>query len=115
MVNLKHSLVTVLLFGVFGLHAQSVEKIFYTKEGRITTADSGYYFTLGSKIQEPRAGGSRETFFTSSGRPRSLETFDSSGLRTDLYHEYYEDGSVKETSSYVMGRPSGDVRKFYPG
>lgn len=92
----------------------------YDRYGKLTRKSESHYYRTGVMIvrkmsvtQDTVFTDSTRTYFTASGKLRSKEFREADGKLHGDYIEYFENGSIKERSSYNEGRLVSDNYGFY--
>jgi TonB family protein len=107
----KKICIIYLLFAVGTLNAQGIERKFYDGDDRRVEESRSVYF---KDDKETRDGDTVRSFYTVTGRPRSVEVVNKHGVRNGSMLMYHENGAVKAKGNYKSGVPTGDIISWYP-
>jgi TonB family protein len=107
---------TPVLFGMFFIssvvNAQEKSIEYYSHEGKPVDKASSEYYEVGIKKNGILVD-SVFTYFTASNKLRSIETRSDKGYRQNYYHQYYENGNLKDRHFYKDGTLSDSSSSFY--
>lgn len=101
---------------------QKLVKEFFTEEGKETDEASSYYFSLGKKMEFFELNQKRvvesyvdtlRTYYSQSGKLRSVTLYTSDGVLQGNYSAYHENGKIKEKGSHFADRKIGYFISWY--
>lgn len=85
---------------------------FYDADGNISDEANSFYYTLVKENAD--VSDTVKSFFTKTGKPKSIIALDEAGRRNGLSFFYHENGQLKGKASYKEGSLEGNVEAWYP-